>query len=74
MIDQTEFTKKFFESWPEHEFDSYDAEEALRHLYMAVSGERFRDPGRKMRELADTNFLERRTSGTSVRFRYNREH
>ncbi len=72
MIDQTEFTKGFFRSWPEHEFDSYDAEEALRHLYWAVAGERFRDPGRKMRELARAKFLVKREMGTSVKFRYNR--
>ncbi len=70
MIDQTEFTKRFFKSWPNHEFDSYDAEEALRHLYWAVAREPFRDPGRKMRELVDGGFLERVNAGQSVKFRY----
>jgi len=69
VIDQTEFTKRFFKSWPEHEFDSYDAEEALRHLYWAVARQPFRDPGRKMRDLAEDNFLERREVGGGVTFR-----
>ena len=70
VIDQTEFTKTFFKSWPNHEFDSYDAEEALRHTFRAITGERFRDPGRKMRDLVAEEFLIRREEGNQVKFQY----
>ncbi len=66
MIDQTAFLMLFFESRPDEEFDAYEVAEAVRHSWLAMTGEKFRDPDRKMRELRDANYLSSRSSKTKV--------
>ena len=66
MIDQTAFLMLFFESRPDEEFDAYEVAEAVRHSWLAMTGEKFRDPDRKMRELRDAEYLSSRSSKNKV--------
>ena len=68
MIDQTAFTMLYFESHPNERIDSYDAEETLRHGWFDITGEKFRDPGRKMRELRDKGHLSSDSEGNVTYF------
>ncbi len=70
MIDQAAFTMLFFESHPDEEFDSYDAEEKLRHGWLDITSEKFRDPGRKMRELREEGYLTSRTVGNVLLLKF----
>ena len=57
MIDQTAFLMLFFESRPNEEIDAYEVAEAVRESWLAMTGKKFRDPDRKMRELRDGGYL-----------------
>ena len=72
MNDQTEFTKQFFETHPDTEFDLYDAEEALRHGWLEMTGEKFRDPARKLRELREDDYLTSRRADGVLYVKLNR--
>ncbi len=66
MIDQTAFLMLFFESRPDTEFDAYDVAEAVRHSWLAMTGEKYRDPDRKMRDLRDGGYLSSHTDENKV--------
>lgn len=61
MIDQTAFLMLFFESRPHEEIDAYDVAEAVRHSWHVMTGGKFRDPDRKMRELRKEGYLKSST-------------
>ena len=72
MIDQLSFIMLFFESHPDEEFDSYDAEERLRSGWRTMTGEKFRDPGRRLRQLREAGYLTTETRDNVLYYRFGR--
>ena len=66
MIDQTAFLMLFFESRPNEEIDVYDVSDAVRRSWLAMTGEKFRDPDRLMRQLRKDGVLDRKRRGGVV--------
>ena len=72
MIDQLSFIMLFFESHPDEDFDSYDVEETIRHTWLDLTGERFRDPGRRLRQLRELGYITSQQKHNILYYRFNR--
>ena len=72
MIDQLSFIMLFFESHPDEEFDSYDVEEIVRQSWRTITGEKFRDPGRRLRQLREGGYITSEMRGGVMYFRFAR--
>ncbi len=72
MIDQLSFIMLLFESRPEEEIDSYDVEEQIRQGWRIITGDRFRDPGRRLRQLREGGYITAQTRSGVLYYRFSR--
>jgi len=71
-MDQLSFIMLFFESHRDEEFDSYDVEETIRHAWIDMTGEKFRDPGRRLRQLREQGYITSETKNSILYFRFSK--
>lgn len=72
MIDQLSFIMLYFESHPDEEIDSYDVEETIRRGWLGITGEKFRDPGRALRQLRAGGYISSRQIDGILHFKFER--